>query len=521
MRIDVRFPLGVYHAQSQTSFKEPEWPPHPVRLIGALVAAAYSPGHLDPDPESLQEDLALLQRLCAGPPPLIGAPEAVRIGERAAEDVALVVAGATRWAPRNYFTKHGREQAQVQKVGVAVGDRPIHFAWPTLDLASPDLERLSSLAADVSFLGTTRSPVVAEVASDASGDLDPVWTPAQNDAAHGAWTVAVRVPNAATLDAFDRRHAARRSSRARPEAASTAVPGIRIGREVAYAHSSTDGPSFRAIDPQWWGDMIVLAIDKDRSDVVPRSAASYLLARAVRTALLSAFESAGRPDEAPAILRGRGAEAHCAIVPLADVWHQGTRGQIKGIAVLLPSQQRTGDLPHQRLAIEQGLGSLLNDSDRGPRRYVQIPGSGRIWLRLPSVGEASLKTLLKRTYRATAKSWLSVTPVVHARWRKSGTLLDQVARDCSHVGLPAPAQVEAIRGSAFPGAASRPVPPGRVPKAWRTSLGGPSGHLRITFASPVTGPLLLGRARHFGLGLFVPELAAPQSPGPRRRPDPA
>jgi len=523
VRIDVRFPLGVYHAQSQTSFDEPEWPPHPVRLIGALVAAAHSPSRMDQSGGSLRKDLALLQRLCDASPPLIGAPDAVPIGGNPEEDVAPVVTGATRWAPRNYFTKRVREQAQVQKVGVAVGDRPIRFVWPALDLAPTELKRLSSLASDVSFLGTTRSPVVAAVASEPSGDLDPVWTPVQGNDAQGARTVAVRVPDSTTLDAFDRRHNARRSSKDGIEAATAAVPGIRIGREVTYVHSSTLAAYSRTTDPHWWGEMFVLAIDKDRSEVIPRSAASYLLARAVRTALLSAYESVGWPDEAPAILRGRGAEAHCAIVPLADVWHEGTRGQIKGVALLLPSEQRTASLPQQRVAIELGLASLVGDTNHSAQRYVQIPGSGRIWLRLPNAGEAALKTLLKRTYRTTATAWLSVTPVVHARWRKDPqeTLMDQVTRDCSHVGLPAPALVEAIRGSAFPGAATRPTPSNRVPEAWRKSLGGPSSHLRIIFRSPVAGPVLLGRARHFGLGLFVPDIGALPSTRRYKGPDAA
>lgn len=520
MRITVRFPLGVYHAQAQGSFDEPEWPPHPVRLIGALVAAAHSPGRAGGRGGSLHQDLALLQTLCDASPPVIGAPDAVLIGERPTEDVAVLVTGATRWAPRNYFTKGRREQAGVQKVGVAVGNREIQFEWPTLELGPSDVERLSSLAQDMSFLGTTRSPVVAEVTAGAGGDLDSAWSPVEDNNAQRTPTVAVRVPDTTTLNAFDRRHEARRSSKAGVEAATAAVPGIRIGREVAYVHSSAH-KSARTIDPQWWGDMVVLAIDKDRSEVIPRSGASYLLARAVRTALLSAYESVGTTDQAPAILRGRGAEAHCAIVPLADVWHERAGGQVKGVGILLPSAQRADDLAQQRAAVEQGLASLVRGSDRCPQRYVQIPGSGRIWLKLPSGGEAALKTLLKRTYRTTATSWSSVTPVVHARWRKGSheTLMDQVARDCSHVGLPRPAHVEAIRGSAFPGGASRPVPTDRVPQEWRKSLGGPSSHLRITFASPVRGPLLLGRARHFGLGLFVPMLDASRSADRQRGPE--
>jgi CRISPR-associated protein Csb2 len=434
-----------------------------------------------------------------------------------------MVVGATRWAPRNYFnqTKGGREQASVEKVGVAVGDRPLHFTWPELELGATERERLANLLEDVSFLGTTRSPVVAELSSDEPTDPGPVWTAVEGEEAQGAATASVRVPDTTTLAAFDRRHEGRRSSRPGLESATAAVPGIRVGREVDYVHSSALDRSTRAIDPRWWGDMYVLALDRDRSEVVPRAAASYLLARAVRTALLSAYGPAGSADEAPEILRGRGGEAHCAIVPLLDVWHPASQGSTQGVAVLLPSVQRTVDLPRQRAEVERGLAHLVGDTDTGPQRYVQIPDSGRIWLELPSSDRAARKTLRKRTYRATATSWVSVTPVVHARWRKGAreTLLDQVALDCAHVGLPAPARVEAIRGAALPGAAGRPVPRGRVPEAWRKSLDGPIGHLRLVFASPVAGPLLLGRARHFGLGLFVPESAAPMEARPRRGPD--
>jgi CRISPR-associated protein Csb2 len=35
----------------------------------------------------------------------------------------------------------------------------------------------------------------------------------------------------------------------------------------------------------------------------------------------------------------------------------------------------------------------------------------------------------------------------------------------------------------------------------------PAGVFRIAFAEPVRGPLCLGHASHFGLGLFVPAIA--------------
>lgn len=507
MRISVRFPLGVYHAQSQGSPEEPEWPPHPVRLIGALVAAAHSAGRRAEHPEALEDDLELLNRICEAPAPVIGAPPIVTVttAGRDGRD-AVPLRGATRWAPRNYFTKGGRDQAAVQKVGVAIGDRPIHFDWPHLELERDEHQRLSRLAAEVSFLGTSRSPAIATVAGTTRESLELAFVPLDGDAPNAVRKLAVRVPDETTLAAFERRHQARRASKPRVEAATAAVPGVPVGIQRPYAAASEVERSRLAFDPGWWADMILLAIDRERSEVIPRSSASYLVGRALRTALLGAYDMPGTRGEAPPILRGRGGDPHCAFISLADIWHADATGEIKGVAILPPGGDRVDDLAQQRAQLEQGLATLVHDTAQGEGRFVQIPDSGRVWLRQPTPREASLKTLLKSTYCASAASWVSATPVVHARWRKRSTetLLDQVALDCSHVGLPTPARVEAIRGAALPAAAGRPVPPRRVPPGWRKSLGGPTNHLRIDFERPVTGPLLLGRARHFGLGLFVP-----------------
>lgn len=506
VRFVVRFPLGVYYAQTQTSFGEPEWPPHPIRLVGGLLAAAHSSARKANGNSSLNEDLDVLSKLCHAPPPAIAAPEAAPLGADRSASTVPWLTGATRWAPRNYFTKGGREQAAVEKVGVVVGDRPIEFVWRELEISSAEAACLTSLAREIAFLGTTRSPVLVEVESNGSSLSEPSWEPVDDQAGRAGPAVAVRVPDPTTMDAFEQRHEARRSTGDRVQRATTAVPGIRIGREVDYGHSAARVSATQAVDPSWWGDMIVLAVDRERSEAIPRSSASYLLARAVRLALLGAYEAVGDSGDAPAILRGRGSEPHCAIVPLADVWHEGARGEIKGVAIILPSAERVDTLAQQRAALERGLATLVGDTDASAQRYVQIPHAGRIWLRIPTAGEVALKTLRMRTYRTAATSWVSVTPVVHARWRRSPaeTVIDQVGRDCSHVGLPIPTQAQPIRSATFPGAAGRPVPPDRTPPEWRSSLGGPTGHLRLTFESPVMGPVLLGRARHFGLGLFVP-----------------
>jgi CRISPR-associated protein Csb2 len=510
LRLTLRFPLGVYHAQSGASPNEPEWPPSPLRLLGALLAAAHGRHGAD-----LAADRALLQRLCDAPPPVVLAPDSVAVGEPNRDAAAVVrLRGATRWAPRNYVDTRsgvsprnlGRERAEVSKAGVAIGDRPIHVVWADVALADEELRRLESLAADVTFVGTTRSPALLHVATDLPADGDPprahAWRPAGEDGAGDG--VAVRVPDAATLDAFDRREAARRSDRPRVQPTGL-IPQIAIGQSVRYLRPGARTATCD-VDPRWWGEAIVLAVDASNSQLRPKAPAAYLLARAVRVALLGAFAEAGAADEAPPILTARGAEPHCAIVPLPLVWGPHPDGRVLGVAVMLPHERRVPDLPAQRARVEHGLRALLREDGAAPRRAVLIPGAGAVQLAIPTAADTRKTTLQPASYARPSRHWVSVTPVVHSRWRKGGAagLLRQVTADCAHVGLPAPSRVRVLRGPGQRGGAGRIVPLRQVPDHWRGPLQGPADHLAITFETPVVGPLLLGKARHFGLGLCVP-----------------
>lgn len=498
VRITIRFPLGVYHARSATSSSDDaEWPPSPLRLLGALLAAAHGGASKD-----VEDDRALLQRFCDAPAPVVVAP---------ADDEVTRLRGATRWAPRNYVTGPisprdlGRTRAPVSKAGVAVGDRPVAFVWPDLDLAPPELRRLERLGTEVTYVGTSRSPAIVEVDTP-SDDPDPgtAWAPIGRGASPRAGSVSVRVPDRATIATFDLREQARRSSTARAQNAGM-VPGIPIGREIPYAYGST--AQTEPLDPEWWGEMIVLPIDQRRSEVMPKAAATYLMTRAFRVALLGAFDEPGRPGEAPPILTARGAEAHCAVIPLPAVWGRGGDGRVLGVAVVLPHRRRAPDVDEQRARVADGLKALLADGTDQPQRYVKIPGAGRLWLTQLDPSSVRLTTLRPESYSSASRAWASVTPIVHSHWRKRGAdaLLRQVSTDCHHVGLPAPEAVEILRGPGREGGASRLVDIRHVPNDWRSLIDGPADHLRITFERPVVGPVLLGRARHFGVGLCVPD----------------
>ncbi|HVV53591.1 MAG TPA: type I-U CRISPR-associated protein Csb2 [Polyangia bacterium] len=499
LRFRVRFPLGVYHAVSVTTPPEAEWPPSPLRLIGALLAAAHGRHG-----GSLELDREVIQRLCEAPSPLVQAPQVTRIGEASRPDGVYMLRGATRWVPRNYVNAKaglsprnlGRERSQVSKAGVAVGDTELAFVWPDLEFEDDAFDRLRSLAGDIAFLGTTRSPAIVAVDAGEASVEDDVWTPS-DDASMAADAASVRVPDATTLAAFDRRERARASSSPGLEGTGM-VPAIPTGRTVLYRPPGADRVD--VVDPHWWGEMIILAVDPQRSDLIPRVAAAYLFARAVRVALLGAFDEPGSPGEAPPSLRARGADPHCAIVSLPSVTGPHPDGRIRGVAFVLPGPERAPRIHEERERIVAGLAHLAGPGPAREQRFVQIPGAGRVWLSEPDSRQASLWTLRTSLYTEPASTWRTVTPVVHSHWRKDnrGGLLGQVEVDCRHVGLPTPEAVAPLRGG------RGMMPPSRVPAQWRSLLGGPGGHLEITFPEPVQGPVLLGRARHFGMGLCIP-----------------
>jgi CRISPR-associated protein Csb2 len=524
-RITVRFPLGVYHAQSTSDFATAEWPPHPVRLIAALTAAAHGRGRPAADLDAALRAVALL---AAAVPPVIVAP---RAGEPYEADGTTRVArlrGASRWAPRNHELGElrggisprdpGRGRTEVHKVGVAIGGAPVRFEWSELNLDDDAVAVLAELVEDLTVLGTARSPALAGV-DTAGPPSDPLvaWAPTHLDA--GEVIAQVRVATARTpadMDAWHARRAAplRRDGRVAP---APYVPPVALGDELAYIHGKDAAALPSApFDPEWWGDMLVVAVDRARGEDLPKAPAAFALARATRKALLDTYGPEGTPEQAPAILRGRDDQPHAAFVPLSFVAEPDRRvpgtgrgaafadGRTLGVAVILPHPERVADVARQRLEVEAGLSRLLGLAAQDAVA-VRVPGVGPVWLGLPDSRRIA-DSLRESRYRRPSPRWSTVTPVVHSRFqaRKSEAgLLDQVTAECTDVGLPAPARVAVRRGPRFRGAPGQIARTG-LPDAWTGPLQGPHAHLDLWFDEPVRGPVLLGRARHFGLGLCLP-----------------
>ena len=252
-------------------------------------------------------------------------------------------------------------------------------------------------------------------------------------------------------------------------AAAPYVPPVPLGDEVSYIHGIDAAalPS-EPFDPEWWGDMLIVAVDRDRSQDLPKAPAAFALARAMRKALLDTYGPEGTPEEAPAVLRGRAGQPHAAFVPLSFVAEPEPRGpehpgaargaafadgRTLGVAVILPHPARVADVAHQRLEVEAGLSRLLGLTTHDAVA-VRVPGVGPVWLGLPDSRRVA-DTLREARYRRPSTRWSTVTPIVHSRYlprKGEQALFEQVAAECSDVGLPAPARVAVRRGPRFRGA---------------------------------------------------------------------
>ena len=108
--------------------------------------------------------------------------------------------------------------------------------------------------------------------------------------------------------------------------------------------------------------------------------------------------------------------------------------------------------------------------------------------------------------------WISITPYAPGRrWCKNWSdpklrqehVVNDLKRELGFRERPVPGQIEELGIGEFEGHDWRRFRRGR-PRRGEQGQNRPAIPLRLTFAEPVEGPLVLGGLSHFGLGLFLP-----------------
>jgi CRISPR-associated protein Csb2 len=270
------------------------------------------------------------------------------------------------------------------------------------------------------------------------------------------------------------------------------------------------------------GDWIVFA--RASGPRLP-STSTVGVARQLRRALLA---GGGAPlNEVLSGHRDDGAAAdrpHLAVVPLPDVGSRHSHGGILGVALILPrgdqavsAEQRTTLLRaigHLE-ARTRAAGGVAAEPGDGPAFDLLLGEAGVLELERVVWGEHKSKGLRARTWCEGSRRWGTATPIAldrnpgdlhHPDPTKRARAFDEatalVAEAVQRIGLPAPTEISVVRSCVVAGTA-KPLMFPRFPistdRPQRVLV-----HARLHFTDKVSGPILLGAGRYFGLGLCRP-----------------
>lgn len=441
-----------------------EWPPSPARLFSALVAADGTGERCRVTDGS---ELIELERL---EPPRIIADGESDVVTTILESRYVVRAGSAKGVVQNY---PGRTAGLVHPGVVCAPRHPtVTYVWDE-DVSTTTVAALATRAARIGYLGCADSPVEVTVTTNPPDESLPVWTA-------GSAGVDLPVPYPGFVEALD----------AGFEDWSSGVPAKRSWiptRSVSYGIRGSvmvgDKPT-----------VIWLALE--RAQPARRALA---LIEAFRAAVLRGCDGAATESSvsdgrsAPWVLHGHDIPSSVArpyqlarYLPLVDVGHRYSNGAVHGLAVWLPPATAPEVTETVRSAVFQNVRHLHAtgiDVSVAPRR-IEV-GS---WSTNPA------------RWSGPASRWFSATPAVVQRARRGGPTEDDVRTWFADAGHPVPSRIRISAVPTRPGVAKlRPYEVHRVgrdrhPFVW----------LEVGFDEEVEGPLCVGRARSFGMGLLAP-----------------
>lgn len=545
--IEVELLTGRYAATAHNDRGRAEWPPHPARFFSALVAALHDHDAVDPaeraalewleqqdapslrvDPESNVGRRQVQDVYVPVNDVTLGGDEAIRDAEKklaaattpAAQkkaqaavekatkdalaidpqpsDSALGTATALMVAPfvgvgekkdGKWKRKQGRTR-QVRTFPVVLPETPTFaFLWPNADPAR-HRNALTRLCARVTRLGHSSSLVRCTMVER---DLLPTLVPSDDG------DVVLRVVGPGQLDRLDRafEHHQGVQSRvlpARPQRYGPAFKTTTGSKQATSAFSSKDWIIFERVG----GSRPVASRATD-------------LARALRGGLIEVHGNQDLPSTLSGHTEnGPTQQPHVAFVPLPFVGHEQADGALMGCALVLPRE-----LPKNDREILLRLVAKWEKERANERGNLTLAGGTLPPFHVRRVEVSAKAALDPARWARSSTRFITATPI--ALDKNPGNLrsnLDGTARKaaleaqqsisdaCDHVVGVRPVSVEVSLAPLLPGAQHVrdflpwPGRPGRTPRV--------RVHADIQFAEPVSGPLLLGAGRYFGLGLCLP-----------------
>ncbi|MBV1788006.1 type I-U CRISPR-associated protein Cas5/Cas6 [Marinobacterium sp. D7] len=493
LTIAMTFPAGRYHATPwgrHVNEADVEWPPSPWRLLRALLATWHRKG----DQQRFSE--AMLDRL---------------LESLACEPPCFHIPPARQAHSRHYMPIPGNKTTLVFDAFAAVSPaEALIVHWPELELDAECTQLLDELLAKLGYLGRAESWVIARRLDESPADINVRAEQVGSAAEDGLASEPVKLTVPLSAASWQE------------------VRAELLAREEIKGAKGRKGQNLHATLPEKLADALRL----DTGDLqsvgwsAPPAARQIVYYRPYqalnsRIAPSNAFRTGAAPIQARLQLVGkplprvedtvritetfRAALIHtldkrlgASVSPLISGHDLPEKNHHDHAFYLAEDMDGDGHIDHLLLYVPGGI-----DPDT-QRALIRLE---RLWMRDGSEWRLLLDTTGHHLGQLSGSSrvWQSLTPYLHPWHRKKGFgVVEQIRKECGLRGLPEP-EVEVLDSiDVGPGNRSRrPVHFHRF--RGRRGISQPDrqgSFLRLSFPEEVRGPIALGFACHFGLGLF-------------------
>ncbi len=525
----LRFPGGRYHATPwghHVNEGQIEWPPSPWRLLRALIACGFATQGW------------------------IGIPTTARkLFEKLAETLPSYRLPAASAAHSRHFMpigslEKGREKTTlVFDTWANIGDGAIEIHWDC-ELSKDEADILQQLAENLSYLGRSESWVEAELVQTGSSSsngfnafphlegLNPgaQWEQLSLQAAvlpetYANWQRAITDQILAKFPSSEgKKKPSAKLIKDRAKAIAAYPKDLLdcLMKDTAWwkQHRWSQPPGSRRVI--YWRRSDALEVGAPEQVFRPKvdRVTMLLLALTTPSGNMSALPPCNRALPQAELLHraivgrvAKGKRVECPELTGRDQQGKALRDGHRHAHILPVDLDADGHLDHIIIYAPMGLGEVAQRAIRTLRRTWTKGGVGELQIALAGAGDLDALRKLPHPLghrveqllapAGGSRTWMSATPFVPPRFIKRrgvNTLIGQINAELASRGLPTAEELEELPRDARTIALRhymRRRQHGGTPPPVDVDY-----CLRLRFAEPIVGPLTLGYASHFGLGLF-------------------
>jgi CRISPR-associated protein Csb2 len=495
--------LTKYAVATNPARQGPEWPPHSGRVVMAMAAAHFETGS-DPSERAALEWLE-----AAGSPSMRASDADERTTVRAYVPVNDAHGGI-----------FGRQRQERAFQRARPHDDCVYLIWDA-DPTAETRSALDKLCNKVTRVGHSSSAVQMWVLP-AGQEPAPNWLP---EDAHP--DTQMRVATAGTLrsleTAFNAQAIQEHDTLVETVATAKGREKTRVKNELQekFPNGRPDWRRPQLVHWQGYGRpaqrgarQTVLEGPFDENFVVLTKGEGSALGLESTLQLTGALRNAAMKasgKEPPEWLSGHDTSRapslfpHVAFFPLPYVGFEHSDGHVLGLGMAIPRDLRHSSGSTREEELRQFLGPLFFDTETGQERAIAIWRTGVWqWTLERENRERPPMTLQRSSWTRPSRMWASVMPVVlhHYPKKREGDIERIVKESFVSALFPEPLEISISGFSAIQGAGNAmSVPPFTE---GGTNLCRYQTHVVVRFAQRVRGPMVVGRGRFRGYGLFRP-----------------